>query len=393
MASYDFFTVLENLDNRGIEEWLRKGGIDLYSFLTLMHGRECREVRRVADDRREEQGGLAKVVHKRMAHVPGRASSSRYSRNLVTDAGAAQSRAEELGLVGIDSEALLRLPEFAVALEFSFTLEKDYISRDDAPFYPTDNPIRKDWVFKIPMVSGATWKGSLRAAAVDALLEREQPPEKRILERLDLIGIFGDEKRKEHDEDTNAQDTLRGYLDQWFEDQGIPKKEFEDRERKRFGKDECERFGAGRKPEEPVLREGRVRCFPSYFDRIELVVINPRDRRTRAGTLPIEMEVAPAGAKALFSMLYLPFDLLGQPRAEILRAAQRDWELLGQALVRMFRASGFGAKKSSGCGKACDELASEIRLESAAPELKSKKATRIEELAKLYLRFEAPHEA
>ena len=41
-------------------------------------------------------------------------------------------------------------------------VSKDYISRDDEDFYIIDNPVRKEKVFKVPMVASTSWKGNLR---------------------------------------------------------------------------------------------------------------------------------------------------------------------------------------------------------------------------------------
>ncbi|RZN14591.1 MAG: hypothetical protein EF812_05025, partial [Methanosarcinales archaeon] len=45
------------------------------------------------------------------------------------------------------------LPEYSFTLQFTFTLEKPYISRDEQEFHIIDNPIRKDRVFGLPYVA------------------------------------------------------------------------------------------------------------------------------------------------------------------------------------------------------------------------------------------------
>ena len=53
-----------------------------------------------------------------------------------------------------------------------------------------------------------------------------------------------------------------------------------------------------------------------------------------------------------FTLLYLPFDLLGTPALQMTAAQRRDWKLTGEALAQiMLLKTGFGAKKSSGCGR------------------------------------------
>ncbi len=63
-------------------------------------------------------------------------------------------------------------PEGSWALSFKFKLKKPYISKDDSDFYMIDNPIRKEWVFKLPYIAATQWKGGLRAALVKKLVDR-----------------------------------------------------------------------------------------------------------------------------------------------------------------------------------------------------------------------------
>ena len=62
----------------------------------------------------------------------------------------------------------------------------------------------------------------------------------------------------------------------------------------------------------------------TFFDLIDVEVINPHSRKTRAGTHPIYLECVPQGAKGTFSLLYVPFDLIGADKAEIRRQALED---------------------------------------------------------------------
>jgi CRISPR/Cas system CMR subunit Cmr6 (Cas7 group RAMP superfamily) len=63
-------------------------------------------------------------------------------------------------------------PEGSWALSFKFKLKKPYMSKDDSDFYIIDNPIRKEWVFKLPYIAASQWKGALRAAMVKKLVNR-----------------------------------------------------------------------------------------------------------------------------------------------------------------------------------------------------------------------------
>ena len=59
-------------------------------------------------------------------------------------------------------------------------------------------------------------------------------------------------------------------------------------------------------------RRGRLMFYPTFFKKLGLEVINPHDRETGAGTLPIYLETVPKGAKGTFSLLYVPFDRVGK---------------------------------------------------------------------------------
>jgi CRISPR-associated protein Cmr2 len=119
-----------------------------------------------------------------------------------------------------------RLPAGSWFLHIDFTLTKPYASKDDESFYIIDNPVKKEKVFRVPYVAAPTWKGNLREA-------------------LRLRHAWNDEDEK-----------LRQLM------------------------------GNPREAEEN-LHAGRLCFFPTFFDRIDLEVLNPHKRETGAGTLPI----------------------------------------------------------------------------------------------------------
>ena len=102
---------------------------------------------------------------------------------------------------------------------------------------------------------------------------------------------------------------------------------------------------------------GRLMYYPTYFDRIDVEVINPHSRETKAGTLPIYLESVPAGATGVFSLLYVPFDCIGQDEAKTRAEVAADLPLVAEALQAMLTTYGFGAKTSSGFGVARPALA------------------------------------
>lgn len=188
------------------------------------------------------------------------------------------------------------LPKYSFILQFTFTLDKPYISRDEQEFYIIDNPIRKDKVFGLPYVSPSSWKGSLRAALWQLDLRDENEEIRR---------IFGNERLAE---------------------------------------------------EQERLRAGRLHLFPTFFTKKGLEIINPHDREQRVGTTPILMESVPKDTVGLFTLLYVPFDLIGKDEREIKKQVAEHIQLICRGLKVMFLTYGFGAKTSSGHGVAKPEL-------------------------------------
>ncbi|MEW6002890.1 MAG: RAMP superfamily CRISPR-associated protein [Nitrospirota bacterium] len=192
----------------------------------------------------------------------------------------------------IPSVEISILPLNSFFIQFTFTLAKPYLSKDDEEFYICENPIRKDKVFKVPMVAGSNWKGNLRWTARQIRNLNPDRPDDDVVKRL-----FGNEKG-----------------------------------------------------EEKNFRRGRLNFYPTFFDQIGLEVINPHDRKTKAGTQPIYIESVPIGAKGTFSLLYVPFDLLGKPMEVVKKEFEEDLNLIYEATKEMMLIYGFSAKKSSGFG-------------------------------------------
>jgi len=188
------------------------------------------------------------------------------------------------------------LPPYSAYFQFRFTLARPLYTRDDEEFYIHENPVMKEAVYKVPMLRASTWKGILRSVMARQLPEGENAP---LVIRL---------------------------------------------------------FGQARDEEEELAEEGnmlgRVRPYPTFFDRIGLEVINPHSRTTRAGTVPIVMETVPPGASGVFTLLYLPFDMLDRLPEEAASEVAEDLKALGEAIVLMMRVYGFSGKRTRGFGVA-----------------------------------------
>lgn len=199
-----------------------------------------------------------------------------------------RSLAAGLGLLP-EPPDMMRLPAGSVFWQVPFALRSDYLSKDDVSFYVEDNPVRKDHVLKLPMIAAPGWKGALRAA---------------FRQRFNL-----------HDDPDGQQD------------KPIP-----------------ELFGTAR--EDEAGEAGALHFFPTFFDRIGLRVINPHDRATGTGKLPIPFETVPAGTPGNFHLLYLP---VTPPHG---RQVASQINNVTAALRAMFSDYGFGAKTSAGMGRA-----------------------------------------
>ncbi len=192
---------------------------------------------------------------------------------------------------------LSTLPSYSFVLKFMFTLKKPYISLDENDFYIIDNPLRKDKVINLPFVSPSSWKGSLR----NSLWQFKYDPENDL-----IIRIFG-----------NRKSLISEDID---------------------------------------LRRGRLFFFPTFFTKKSLEIINPHDRERRIGTVPILMESVPQDTTGFFTLLYVPFDLIGCDENEVKKQVSEDIKLISEGLKLMFTYYGFGAKTSSGYGTAYENI-------------------------------------
>ncbi|HPO88259.1 MAG TPA: hypothetical protein PLW12_03055, partial [Methanothrix sp.] len=287
-----------------------------------------------------------------------------------------QAQLKNLGINPLQPPDLAVLPPGSWFIQFTFTLAKPWMSKDDDPFYVAEsvNPVRKDKVFKVPMMSAASWKGLLRWTAMHIRLAQKKDsltPEQFATERFVQTLLFGDEKGEEPGQTKD----FAAYLD------GLKPKARAEYER-------LLRTHYKVKPNEPLPHHsGRLLFYPTFFDAIDVEVINPHSRKTKAGTHPIYLECVPAGAQGTFSLLYVPFDLIGKPEDEIKRQALADLQLVAEGLQDLFRTYGFSAKRTSGYGTAKETVKDgffQARIEktSAQPAAASPPTTAVQSLPK-----------
>jgi len=247
---------------------------------------------------------------------------------------------------------LSALPPSAWFLQFTFTLAKPWLSKDDEPFYVAEsvNPVRKDKVFKVPVMAASSWKGLLRWTAMHTRLVLRKDalsPEEFAHERYAQALLFGDEKGEEPGQTKD----FAAYLDR-----------LKPEARALYERSLRHHFQIA--PDQPLPHfSGRLVFYPTFFDQIDVEVINPHSRKTRAGTHPIYLECVPAGATGTFSLLYVPFDLVTTPD-KARRQAATDLVLVAESIRDMMLTYGFSAKRSSGFGLAQDQIEGEVHTQA-----------------------------
>jgi len=243
-----------------------------------------------------------------------------------------QYKLSELSLLGINSPVdLSSIPKGSWILEFPITLAKPFISKDDIPFYIIENPVRKDRVFGVPFTSAMAWKGNLRWTMMKVHLEpKANNPDEFAEIRFKHTLLFGTEK--------GMEDEAKGWTE--YLDNLCPraKEKYRNKLKEKFGRDEI-----------PSL-SGMLYFYPTFWDRIDMEVINPHDRKTKTGKKLVHYEVVPVGAKGMFRLLFVPFYYLHLNENELKKEVVRDLDNLIKGIKEMMLTYGFSAKKSSGYG-------------------------------------------
>jgi CRISPR-associated protein Cmr2 len=255
-----------------------------------------------------------------------------------------RARMQKIDLL-VPSPNLAVLPVGSWFIQFTFVAAKPWMSKDDDPLYVAEsvNPVRKDKVFRVPMMAASSWKGLLRwtVMKVDLIDNEDRQTDDQFAERrLAHSLIFGDEKGEEPGE---AKD-FAAFLD------GLKpgaKDIYRQKARRHFNV-------AGNK--DMPHHRGRLNFYPTFFDAIDLEVINPHSRKTRAGTQPIYLECVPAGANGTLSLLHVPFDLIGHASTDVIRQAKEDLQLVAEGIQALMLTYGFSAKRTSGFGAAEDRV-------------------------------------
>ncbi len=128
-------------------------------------------------------------------------------------------------------------------------------------------------------------------------------------------------------------------------------------------------FGNEKGNEDPNdFQSGCLYFYPTFFTSKSLEIINPQNRKLRVGEKPIPFESVPIGTTGVFTLLYVPFDLVGEDEQKTREQVAQELQLICEGLQAMFRTHGFGAKTSSGFGLASESLQN-VLLEIRADEI------------------------
>ncbi|AIS53305.1 CRISPR-associated RAMP superfamily protein [Thermoanaerobacter kivui] len=219
----------------------------------------------------------------------------------------------------------------------------------------------------MPMIWGSSWKGSLAAAFKDLINEEANLKKRRkIVDSYLRIFGAGSESIK------GIEDYLKGdssdlgkfkekllefilfelgmMIDKDFIGEIKDKNSYEELQAI-LQKKISEKLQKDNKnlPIEFQTHKGRAIFYPTYFDRLSLEVINPHDRRKRAGTQPIYHEVVPEGTEGILQIIYIPFDGILKENEVLKSEAEKD---LGNLLLAIEKVSqnGIGAKTKLGWG-------------------------------------------
>jgi CRISPR-associated protein Cmr2 len=226
------------------------------------------------------------------------------------------------------------------ALQVTFALKSPYYSSDEDEFYLIPNSCLKEKVFKVPMVRGSGWKGALLQAGREIIEESDFNKVEYLQSLFRIFGVGDEEFRKIVD----RVDEMA--LKLFFMQSGLVIDVNDDVKRI------FERYKKGK------AQKGRAIFYPTYFNRLSLEIINPHDRKTKAGTSPIHYEVVPAGTEGRLEIVYIPFDGVLESNETIKKEAKMDKKFLIKCIQRAFE-NGIGAKTKLGWGR-CEKIKCKI---------------------------------
>ncbi len=192
----------------------------------------------------------------------------------------------------------------------------------------------------MPYVAPSQWKGSLRSSMVLDLIKDSPLPEDFAQRRFRMAVLFGDEKGEE-------PGSIKG-LAKYLDEKG-------GEEASEIYRQLVKQCFNGEPNESLPHHKGVLHFYPTYFGKIGIEVINPHQRDTGAGKLPIYFECVPDGDESTFSLLYVPLRGPEMSHEDAKKQASQDLEVVAEGIRAMMTIYGIGAKTSSGFGVARDD--------------------------------------
>lgn len=262
---------------------------------------------------------------------------------------------------------------YSFILQTKIKLTSPYFSRDDDEFYLIQNPALKEKVFKAPMIRGSGWKGAIAKAGKDLINKKLKNKEadnsnsirEDIASYLRIFGTGSEEFRGLEDmiskylKDGNKLDSEKTIKFLLFElGLKLVKKDI-DTLRDGRGVEQWlkSKLWEGLKEKNgkslPLylqVHKGRAIFYPTYFNQLSLEIINPHNRKTRAGTNPIHYEVVPENTEGILQIVYIPFDAVLENDKELKAQVGKDIESLTKCIERVAE-NGVGAKTKLGWGR------------------------------------------
>ena len=85
---------------------------------------------------------------------------------------------------------------------------------------------------------------------------------------------------------------------------------------------------------------------------MNLEIINPHNRKTKAGSQPIYFEVVPEGTGGIFQFIYIPYDGIMLSPKKLKKQVQDDCEFMQILIENLLEERGIGSKRKYGWGRA-----------------------------------------
>jgi len=224
---------------------------------------------------------------------------------------------------------------YSFHLNIKFQLATPYISRGDEKFYPHENPISKEHVFKAPYIKASSFRGNLQRSILFLLFSNSGLKKKEINKRREqYIRLFGTE-----------QESIKNNLDRVMSKSG--------NKNETFWKELCKKSITDKNRN----AKSSLYFHDVFFEKSEkgnkirtIEYINPHSRKERKGKNPISIEAIDSGARGEFCIDYFPIPNKQKEQKTQETELNNDIKTILKGMEKMMFEDGFGAKRSRGYG-------------------------------------------